>query len=199
MVLDEVNAGRITIAEGAKFCNSMRNQIMEEARNVTSTWGLASAQNLKGRGVSLDVILDRYAARLFSKPFRSLTDDEKDQAYYAVVEASGRSNVKINAKTAKLRNGGKVGILITGALAAYSIANADDKISETARQATVVGGGMIGTALASAAVGSICGPGAPFCTIAVLLIGSTSAASLTDVAYDLYLEEVKEFQAWRIR
>ncbi|MGA7815088.1 hypothetical protein, partial [Caballeronia sp.] len=198
IVQEEVNAGRITPLEGAEFCQSTRNQIMEETRKVTSPWGLASAQNLKGEGVGLETILDRYSNRLFSKPFRLLTEAEKDRAYYAVIEAAGRSNAKVSAKTARLRVGGKVGILITGALAAYSIASADDKITETARQGTVVTGGMIGGALAGLAVSSVCGPGAPFCAIAVLIIGSSAAASLTDAAYDLYLEEVREFQAWGI-
>ncbi|NIF81311.1 hypothetical protein F3J20_28700 [Paraburkholderia sp. Cy-641] len=199
MVQDEVNSGRMTVAEGAEFCNTMRNQIMEETRKVTSAWGLARAQGMKGQGISYEAILDRYANRLFSKPFRSLTSEEKDQAYYAAIEAAGRSNAKVNAKTARMRTAGKVGLLVTGALAVWAIAGADDKVTETARQGTILKGGMTGAALASMAVGSICGPGAPFCAIAVLIIGSTAAATVTDIAYDDYLDEVKEFQAWRIR
>jgi hypothetical protein len=199
LVQEEVNSGRITVAEGAEFCQSMRNQIMEETRKVTSPWGLASAQNLKGHGIGLETVLDRYSNRLFSKPFRGLTDAEKDQAYYAVIEAAGRSNATVNAKTARLRTGGKVGILMTGALAAYSIASADDRVTETARQGTAIEGGMIGGTLAGLAVSTICGPAAPFCAIAVLLIGSSAGAWVTGATYDLYLDEVREFQTWRIR
>lgn len=199
MVQSEVDSGKITAAEGAQFCQQMRNQIMEETRKVTSTWGLASAQNTKGQGLSLEKILDRYSDRKFSKPFAALTDAEKDQVYYAAIEAAGRSNAKVNAKTARLRNSGKVGLLITGTLAAYAISKADDKVTETARQGTVIEGGLIGTALAGLTVGAICGPGAPVCAIAVLIIGATAASTLTDVGYDYYLDELKEFQAWRIR
>jgi hypothetical protein len=35
--------------------------------------------------------------------------------------------------------------------------------------------------------------------IAVLVIGSTTAASFSDFSYDRYLEEVREFQAWKIQ
>lgn len=199
MVQSEVDSGKITAVEGARFCQQMRNQIMEETRKVTSTWGLASAQNKKGQGLGLETVLDRYSNRKFSKPFSSLTDAEKDQVYYATIEAAGRSNSTVNAKTVRLRNCGKVGLLITGTLAAYAIANAKDKVTETARQGTAIEGGLIGTALAGLAVGSICGPGAPVCAIAVLIIGSTAGSTLADIGYDYYLDELKEFQAWRIR
>jgi len=199
MVQSEVDSGQITAAEGAQFCQKMRNQIMEETRRVTSTWGLAFAQNTKGQGLGLEKILDRYANRNFSKPFASLTDAEKDQVYYAAIEAAGRSNARVSAKTARLRNGGKVGLLITGTLAAYAISKADDKIAETARQGTVIEGGLIGAALAGLTVAAVCGPGAPVCAIAVLIIGSSVASTLVDVGYDYYLDELKEFQAWRIR
>jgi hypothetical protein len=153
----------------------------------------------KAQGLHLETLLDRYSDRLFSKPFRSLTDAEKDRAYYAVIEAAGRNNVKITAKTARLRVAGKVGILVTAALAGYEIATADDKVGEAARQGTVIEGGMIGGALAALAVSSVCGPGAPFCAIAVLIIGSTAGATITGAAYDVYMDEVREFQAWKIR
>jgi hypothetical protein len=58
---------------------------------------------------------------------------------------------------------------------------------------------MIGGALAGLAVSSVCGPGAPLCAIAVLLIGSAAGATITGAAYDVYMDEVREFQAWRIR
>jgi hypothetical protein len=199
MVQEEVDSGRMSVADGASFCQTMRNQIMEETRKITSPQALPFAQVKKAQGLHLETLLDRYSDRLFSKPFRSLTDAEKDRAYYAVIEAAGRNNVKITAKTARLRVAGKVGILVTAALAGYEIATADDKVGEAARQGTVIEGGMIGGALAALAVSSVCGPGAPFCAIAVLIIGSTAGATITGAAYDVYMDEVREFQAWKIR
>jgi hypothetical protein len=199
MVQEEVDAGRMSASEGAAFCNSMRNQIMEETRRVTSPQGLAAAQAKKAHGYTLDTILDRYSNRLFSKPFRYLTEAEKDQAYYSAIEAAGRNDVVVTAKTARLRTAGKVGILVSAALAGYSILTADDKLTETARQGTIIEGGMIGAFLAGLTISTICGPGAPFCAVAVLIIGSTAGATVTDVAYDRYLDEVREFQEWGIR
>jgi hypothetical protein len=130
LVQEEVDSGRMSAADGAAFCQTMRNQIMVETRKVTPPQGLPFAQAKKAEGLHLDTLLDRYSERLFSKPFRNLTDAEKDRAHYAVIEAAGRNNVKVTAKTARLRVAGKVGILVTAALAGYEIVKADDKVSE---------------------------------------------------------------------
>lgn len=199
MVQEEVTAGRMTAAHGAEFCQAMRNQIMVETRKVTSAQALPFAQVKKADGLAMDALLDRYAQRLFNKPFRLLGEAEKDRAYYAVIESAGRSNVRVTIGTARIRTAGKVGILLTATLAGYAIVTANDRMTEAARQGTVVGGGMLGGALAGLAISSICGPGAPFCAIAVLLIGSTSGAIVSDAAFDAYMDEVREFQAWQIR
>jgi hypothetical protein len=177
----------------------MRNRIMLETRKVTSPVGLAKAQAQKAEGLTFEQLLDRYSNKHFSKTFRALNETEKDRAYYAIIESSGRSNAFVNAKTARMRTAGKVGLLVTGALAGYEILRADDKVLETQRQGASIEGGMIGGALAAFAVSSLCGPGAPLCTIGLLLIGSTAGATVSQAAYDAYLHELTEFHAWGIR
>jgi len=199
MVLEEVSAGRMSAAEGAAFCHNMRNRIMEATRKVTSPQGLAFAQAKKADGRRLGALLDRYANRMFSKSFGALTEAQKDQAYYAVIDAAGRNNAKVTARTARLRVAGKVGILLTGALAGHAIVSAEDKATEAARQVTILEGGLVGGALAGMSVSALCGPGAPICAIAVLIVGSTTGALLTEKAYDVYLDEVREFREWGIR
>ncbi|TKC91067.1 hypothetical protein FAZ69_06780 [Trinickia terrae] len=198
-VQSEVNAGHMTAAEGAAFCQDMRNRIMEEARKVTSPAGLARAQAQKVRGANLEMLLDKYSSKNFSKPFGVLAEAEKNRAYYAIIESAGRSNAKVNAKTARMRTMGKVGLLMTGALAGYEILNAGDKIRETQRQTASIEGGLIGGTLVGLAVSAICGVGAPICAIGVVLIGSTLGSVATQTAYDAYLDELEEFRAWGIR
>ncbi|MDR5803685.1 MULTISPECIES: hypothetical protein [unclassified Caballeronia] len=198
-VQTEVNAGRMTAAEGAAFCQDMRNRIMEEARTATSPTSLAKAQAYKAEGLGLEKLLDKYSVKNFSKPFHALTESEKDRAYFSIIESAGRSNAKVNAKTARMKLMGKVGLLITGVLAGYEILNARDKISEAERQIASIEGGLIGGALAGLAVGSICGPGAPICALGVVLIGSTLGSVVTQTAQDAYLDELEEFRTWGIR
>ncbi|KDR44322.1 hypothetical protein [Caballeronia glathei] len=195
----EVDAGRMSAVEGAAFCHDMRNRIMEEARKITSPVSLARAQAQKAEPPSLGYLLDRYSTKNFSKPFRALTEAERDRACYAIIESSGRSNAEVSAKTARLRVQGKVGLLITGAIAGYEIVEANDKMREAERQVAGIEGGMLGGTLAGMVASSICGPGAPICAIGVLLIGSSVGATVTQMAYDAYLDELEEFRTWGIR
>lgn len=199
MVQDEVNAGTMTAAEGAAFCQQMRNRIMEETRKATSPQGLPFAQAKKLDGRSLDWLLDRYSQKLFSKPFTSLSAAERDRAYWAVIEAAGHNNASVTAKVARLRTAGKVSILITAALAAHEVVTANDKATELARQGTIIQGGVLGGFIGGLAVSPVCGPAAPICAIAVLLIGSAAGSIATQMAFDAYEDELREFQAWRMR
>jgi hypothetical protein len=199
MVQDEVNTGNLTAAEGAAFCQQMRNRIMEETRKATSPQALPFAQAKKQEGRPLEWLLDRYSKKLFSKPFSDLSTAERDRAYFAVIEAAGRDNAQVTVKVARLRVAGKVGILITAALAAHEVIKAKDKMTEFARQGTIIEGGVLGGFIAGLGVSSVCGPAAPVCAIAVLLIGSTAGSIATEMAFDAYEHELKEFQAWRMR
>jgi hypothetical protein len=198
-VQTEVDSGHISAADGASYCQEMRNRILMEARKITSPQALGYAQYKKADGRSLPWLLDKYSDKLFQKPFSTLTDAEKDRAYYAVIEAAGRDDAKITAATGRLRTVGKVGLLITAALAAHAILTADDKIKEAAKQGTVLQGGVLGGYLAGLAVASICGPGAPFCAIAVVLIGSVMGSLSTEYSFDAYSDETEEYRTWKIQ
>ncbi len=107
----EVDAGRVSVVEGARFCQRMRNQIMEETRAASSAQGRAYAQKVKPTGPTLELLLDRYASSLFKRPFESLSDLQKNQVFYSIVESSARDNLDISAQTRRLRILGKVGLL----------------------------------------------------------------------------------------
>lgn len=53
--------------------------------------------------------------------------------------------------------------------------------------------------LAGLAVTPICGPGAPVCVIAVVLIGCTGGSIIGDAVADTFDEELEEFSKWTIR
>jgi hypothetical protein len=197
-VQEEVASGRVSIRDAAIFCNEVRNQILEEGRKVTSTQARAYAEYLKPTGVSLDELLDKYS-KPFKKSFSELTEFEKNQVYYSVIEASGRDRATVTIATKRLKLIGKVGLLVTAVLATHAILNSENKVTEIARQGTVIQGGVLGMFVAGLTVGAICGPGAPACAVAVLLIGAATGSVATEVAFETYMDEVKEYATWGIR
>jgi hypothetical protein len=199
MVLEEVRSGKITAKEGMEFAQQMRNQIMAETRALTSPQALAYAEKLKPTGLTVEYLLDKYAKELFNRPYSALTDAEKSKVYYAVIEAGGRSRPSVNVKTQRLRVAGKVCWLITAALAAYAIGTAENKGKETIRQGALLGGGFGGGALAGLAVSTICGPGAPICAVATVLVGTLAGGLAANILVDTFDEELEEFTRWGIR
>ena len=199
LVKSEVDAGNISVQDGAKYCNELRNKILTEARKASSPAGRAYAIQKKPIGPTLNESLDKYSEKLYGKSFSQLSDNEKVGAQYAVVESAGRNDARVTNGTRILKTAGKVAILITAALAVGAILSADDKVTETARQGTVVQGGVLGGYLAGLAAASICGPGAPFCAVAVMIIGAMAGTISSEYAFNAYDDELKEFRTWGIR
>ncbi|WP_206118767.1 hypothetical protein [Chromobacterium fluminis] len=197
-VLEEVNAGRLTAKEGMEFASKMRNQIMVEHRAITSAHVLASAEKYKGKGKTTAELLDKYSDQLFNKKFETLNPSEKNKVYYKIVESSAKSNPNFNVKAKRLQVIGKVGWIVTATLAAYAIASADNKEKETIKQGAVIGGGMLGGFAAGLLVSTICGPGAPFCAVAVTIAGGAAGGIAAGSLADTFDDELEEFTKWKI-
>jgi hypothetical protein len=88
--------------------------------------------------------------------------------------------------------------LVTAALATYQILNAENKIKETARQGLIVGGGAAGGLLAGLGVSALCGPGAPICAFAVVIVGTIAGGVAGGTVADSLDEELEEFSHWDI-
>lgn len=195
----EVDAGRVSVMEGATFCQRMRNQIMEETRVASSAQGRAYVESLKKEGRSLEWLLDKYARGHFKRPFAALSDSEKSRVYYSVIESTSRGRVNVSTVAGRLRIMGKVSLVITAVLAVHAVSTADDKPRELVRQGAVIGGGLVGGALAGSLLATpLCGPGAVLCAVAVVLMGST-AGSLASMQLERTAEEeLEEFKRWNL-
>jgi len=88
-VLADVRAGNITVEDGTKFSNEMRNKIMFEHRKFTSAQGVAVAEKKKKGGKTHADILDEKSRTGFKKittnfqrlsKKRSFIKPSKDQA-----------------------------------------------------------------------------------------------------------------------
>ncbi|MEN6082905.1 hypothetical protein [Chromobacterium piscinae] len=198
-VLEKVNAGEMTAKEGMEFASEMRNKIMMEHRAVTSAQGLAAAEAYKKTGKTQAELFDKYSNELFGKKFETLSAKDKSKVYYAIVESSSRSSKDFNTKIRKLKVMGRVGWIVTATLAAHAIATAENKKKEAIKQGGIIGGGMIGGAGAGLLVSPICGPGAPFCATAVVLVGGLVGGFAASSAADYYDDELEEFTKWEIK
>ena len=56
----------------------------------------------------------------------------------------------------------------------------------------------MGGLLAGLGVSALCGPGAPICAIAVVLVGSVAGGVAGEAAADSLDEEIEEFSHWDI-
>lgn len=205
-VLKAVKAHEMTLKEGAEYANKMRNIIMEEIRRMTTPYGKSIAMSIKSKGKSLEEILNKKVNDLIKEnklpkgsTFETLSEAQKKRVYYRAIRSSGTADIRVVNAAKKLRIMGRVFIVVTGVLAGYSIITAEDKKKEALRQGAILGGGLVGGALAGLGVGAICGPGAPVCAIAVMLLGGFVGSFAADVTFDEYEEEIDEFLTWDIR
>jgi hypothetical protein len=191
-------AGNITVEDGTKFSNEMRNKIMFEHRKLTSAQGLAIVQKKKRAGKTHIDVLNEKSQAQFNKNYEQLSKLQQKEVLYRALERSGSANTNFTAGTKIMTAMGKVGIILTAVIATYQILNADDKPKETARQATILGGGAAGGFFAGLGISTICGPAAPACAIAVVLIGSIAGAIAGGVAADTFDAELEELAHWDI-
>lgn len=194
-----VSSGKMTTKEGAEFCQEMRNKIMEEIRVATSARGRAKAEQLKLNAPTLEDLLSKYSKKLYGKEFSQLAEIEKSKVYYAIIESSGRSRASVNAATKDLRVAGKVCILVTATIALISIGVAENKEKEIIAQGATIGGGLAGGWVAGLTVSAFCGPGAPVCALAVVLVGGAIGGIAANEVISAYDEELEEFTKWGIR
>lgn len=197
-VLSQVKAGKVSVREGAEFCYEARNKIMAETRKNTSAPGRAIAEKKKVVSPALAELLDEKAIKRFGKKFVDLGVEQKKSMYYEIVESSARPNAGFNTLNKVLKTSGKVLIVVTIAYATYEVVNAENKQKEAIRQGVTIGGGVAGTALASLAVSTVCGPGAPFCAIGLMLAAGVASGWAASKIVDSLDEEIEEFTKWKI-
>lgn len=197
-VLAQVEAGKVSVKEAAEFCYEARNKIMAQTRQKTSVPGLAIAQKRKIISPTLEKLLDDKASKQFGKGFAALGTEQKSAMYYEIVESSARPNTGFNTLNKVLKVSGKVLIVVTVAYATYEIVNAENKQKEAIKQGVTIGAGAAGTALASLAVSAVCGPGAPFCAIGLMLAGGAASGWAASKWVDSLDDEIEEFTQWKV-
>lgn len=197
-ILAQVESGKISVKEAAEFCYEARNKIMAETRKRTSVHGRAIAESRKSVTPTLEKLLDEKATRKFGKIFAELNPEQKNSMYYEIVESSARPDAKFNTLNKVLRVSGKVLIVVTITYATFEIANAENKPKEAIKQGITIAGGAVGTSLAGLTVSTVCGPGAPFCAIGLMLAAGVTSGWVASKFADSLDDEIEEFTKWKI-
>ena len=196
-ILRDVQAGRATPEEGAKFAQQLRNRIMEEARTKSSPVGRSGSEKLKTGGKALEALIDEKTAKLFpNKRFADLTKAQRRHVFKAIIESSGKSRPSVTARIPRWRMVGRGLLFFTVAIATYNVWTAENKVHAGLKEGIVLGSGVAGGAIVGAATGLVCGPGAPICSTALFFVGGIMGALAGNSAADYYDAELLEFAEW---
>lgn len=196
-ILRDVQAGRATPEEGAKFAQQLRNRIMEEARTKSSPVGRSGSEKLKTGGKALEALIDEKTAKLFpNKRFADLTKAQRRHVFKAIIESSGKSRPSVTARIPRWRMVGRGLLFFTVAIATYNVWTAENKVHAGLKEGIVLGSGVAGGAIVGAATGLVCGPGAPICSTALFFVGGIMGALAGNSVADYYDAELLEFAEW---
>jgi len=177
-VIEQVNSGELTWEKVASAAQEARNKTMENLRRKSTPVGLAYAQWKKREGKTLEELLERNTKKLYgsSIQFKDLaTNFEKYRVYAAIVKSSGTPDKELVAAMKRLGPAGRGLLVLTLALSVYEVSTAESKVIAATREVNTVGAGIAGSLVAGklAALGVVCGLGAPICIGAGAFIGGT--------------------------
>lgn len=173
----KVANGSITWKQAAAEAQQVRNIIMESTRRRSTPVGRAMSESLKKTGKTLPELIGKYTNDLYGNVnFQTLTIQQQNNVYKAIVESSGRSRPAVNAKMRNFSRAGKGLIIFSLAISTYNILTAEDKTSAIKREAVVTGSGVMGGIVGGGAAGLVCGPAAPVCVTIGAFVGGTLAA-----------------------
>jgi hypothetical protein len=176
------------LEETAIVANRSRNAIMETIRMQTSPTMLAWARNIKIKGKEFEELLDKYTKELkYADKFSSIKDEtQKANVYMRVFERSGKPSTGVNINMQIASVSCKALIVATYAIAIYNIYNAQDRVSETILQASILSGAYAGGELAGGTASVLCTTTTaayPICVTVSVFIGAAMGGILGEKIY----------------
>lgn len=185
-IKEMANTGKIGFLDAELRAHSIRGEVMDDARKKATTFGKKIAKDLKAKNVNISDLQSKYLDKYFNgKQLNELSSKEREQLSKIIIEAAGRPNATVSAQAKIVGNIGRGFWLLTFAMAVYQIAEAENKLEETGRQTSIIGGAIAGGA-AGAKAGVAFGP---WGIAAGALIGSIFAALGAEYLYDEVVSE----------
>jgi hypothetical protein len=182
---DQAVRGVLTPKQAAERVRALRNEIMNLARTKSSPIGRSYAMKLKAHGRTIEWLLEKYAQKAFRASFAELTESQQTTVYLKIIQAAARPDAKVVALARTLGKAGRRLYLVSVAVAAYEVWEADDKGREVVRQGVIgVAGPVGGVAGGAAAVATgACAAAAPLCVGLAALIGGLLFSFGSDWAF----------------
>jgi hypothetical protein len=175
---EAARSGRITWAQAARKASELRNANMELLRGRSSPIGRSLAESMKAEGLSLDLLLSKYAKRRFGQDarFQTLSQAQKNSVYAEVVSAAARSNPKVNAWAVNASKAGRGLILLSLSVSVYVVATSEEPGQAALKEGVTLSVSFLASLGGGAAAGLACGPGAPLCSLVGAFVGGALAA-----------------------
>ncbi|MEM7571270.1 MAG: hypothetical protein AAF433_00165 [Bacteroidota bacterium] len=181
--LSKVKLGLLSPFNAAALVSKERGVILDKTRKVSSDFAKAYAKWRKAENPSLHSLCEKYAGRKFEKTFSSLTKNQKDEVFKAIIEAAGRDSIRDTTLARNLSKAGKVLLVLGLAVAVYNVTTAENKLKAVGKEATIFAGGAAG-ATAGGAAGAFCGPGAIVCVPIGIFLGGMLGANGAEKLFD---------------
>ena len=159
----DIHKRKILAKQLAQDANKFRNEIMNDMRAKSTTWGRVRAERIKSRGKTFEEMIEKKIKDLsYNKPFEQLTKQEQTKVFEEIIESSGKSNEKVNAKISMVKNFARGIIVFSIGYLIYDLYVSENKARVIISHSATIGGGFVGGGLGMWA-GLICGPYAFVC------------------------------------
>ncbi|BAM32718.1 conserved hypothetical protein [Helicobacter cinaedi CCUG 18818 = ATCC BAA-847] len=159
----DIHKRKILAKQLAQDANKFRNEIMNDMRAKSTTWGRVRAERIKSRGKTFEEMIEKKIKDLsYNKPFEQLTKQEQTKVFEEIIKSSGEPNKKINVKMLIAKNFARGIIVFSIGYLIYDLYVSENKARVIISHSATIGGGFVGGGLGMWA-GLICGPYAFVC------------------------------------
>ncbi len=192
-LLEQYRSGQISIEEAKDASQYMRAKFLEDARARGTSFGRIIAESLKKEVPHVSYYEDKYALKQFGKEFSELSYQEKVTIWEIIVDKSGVANEVVTERAHLARTVARGLFIMSFAIATLEVLTAENRAQEAARQSSIMAGGaagslvggIAGSAVASGAIAGLgCGPFAPICATAGVVIGGILGAFGAEFIFD---------------
>lgn len=173
---------RMTAEEGARQAAAQRNSVLAAIRDRTSPFWRSIAELLKKEGPTFEALIERYAKRLYDLPPDKLSPAQREEVMRRILDRASVSNPRVNMWMSRFGRAGRGFVALSIGISIYNIATSENPGRQTAREATGIGAGFVGTLAGGAAGSLVCGPGAPVCMGIFVIVGGAAFALGVDWA-----------------
>ncbi|BBB20365.1 hypothetical protein [Helicobacter cinaedi] len=174
----DIHKRKILAKQLAQDANKFRNEIMNDMRSKSTTWGRVRAERIKSRGKTFEEMIEKKIKDLsYNEPFEQLTKQEQTKVFEEIIKSSGEPNKKINVKMLIAKNFARGIIVFSIGYLIYDLYVSENKARVIISHSATIGGGFMGGGLGAWA-GLACGPYAFVCVPTFGALGAAGGGYL---------------------